>query len=314
MAKFLVSGGAGFIGSHIAQELILKSSRNAEVVVLDNFGEGKESNVPEGCSVIKADITSPGVWDEALQEVDVVFHHAAVASVPYSVEHPSRTFEINTLATFRLAEAALKLKSPPKIVFASSASVYGTPKKNPVNEDAPLDPISPYGASKAAGDVMFRAYHASFGLPVVCPRYFNVYGPRQPRYFFFDFLNKVKNSKRDIEVIGTGRQARDFIFVNDVVNATILCSKKKRAEGLAVNVGTGKGTTVRQIAETFLETLNLADSKRLHYTGKSWKGDIERIDADNRRLKSLGWRQKYSLTEGIRREIEWFEAAYGKLS
>ena len=311
MSRFLVTGGAGFLGSHIAEGLL--SLKNSEVTILDNFWEGKKSNVPKGCKVVKADITSKGIWEKVLEGVDVVFHHAAVASVPYSVAHTRRTFKINTDATFKLAEAALKLKNTPKIVFASSAAVYGPPKKNPVPESAPMNPVSPYGASKAAGDTLLRAYHASLGLPVVCLRYFNVYGPRQPRYFFFDFLTKVKKSKDSIEVIGTGRQARDFVFAKDAVRATILCSRKKRAEGRAVNIGTEKQTTVRQVAETFLELLGLEKSKQLYYTGQSWKGDIEKFYADNSVLKSFGWKQKYTLSQGLKSEIDWFEKTYGKL-
>jgi len=305
--RVLVTGAAGFIGSHLVDRLV---EEGAEVVAIDNLKDGNLSNLAESMDKIefhKVDIRNFESLKEVMNGVEIVFHLAANANVPYSVENPKYDFETNALGTFNVLKLSLDLYIK-KVIYASSAAVYGEPEYTPIDEKHPLNPISPYGASKLAGEKLGFAYYHTYGLPFVSMRIFNTYGPRQPRYVMFDFLKKLRTNPNKLEVLGTGEQVRDYCYVTDVTNAFILAAENENAVGEAFNVAGGNPITIKELAELIVKILGLNRNTKIYYTGKSWKGDIVKLVADISKAKNkLGFRPEVSLEEGIIRLKDWFQ-------
>ncbi|MCK4730984.1 MAG: SDR family NAD(P)-dependent oxidoreductase [Methanophagales archaeon] len=306
--EVLVSGGAGFIASHLVDLLVEKG---ASVTVIDNLKDGKIENLEKSKDKIcfkKVDVRDYEEVEKTIKEreIKIVFHLAANANVPYSVEYPKYDFETNALGTFNVLKSCVD-NDVEKIIYASSAAVYGEPVYVPIDEKHPLNPISPYGASKLAGEKLGFAYYHTYGIPFVSMRIFNTYGPRQPRYVMYDFLKKLKENPKKLEVLGTGEQIRDYCYVTDTANAFILAAENENAVGESFNIAGGNPISINELAELMVRILGLEGSTEIYYTGKSWKGDIVKLVADISKIKKLGFEPKTGLEEGLSKLKEWFQ-------
>ena len=309
----LVTGGAGFIASHLVDLLVEK---DAEVTVIDNLKDGKFENLKKSKDKIcfkKVDVRDFNGLQQVIkeEEIEIIFHLAANANVPYSVKNPKYDFETNTIGTFNALKSCMD-NNVKKIIYASSAAIYGEPVYVPIDEKHPLDPISPYGASKLAGEKLGFAYYHTYGLPFVSTRIFNTYGPRQPRYVMFDLFKKLKKSPNKLEVLGTGEQIRDYCYVFDTVNAFILAAENENAVGKAFNIAGGNPISIKELAELMVKILGLEGYTEIYYTGKSWKGDIVKLIADISKIKNkLGFEPKIKLEEGVLKLKVWWLDIYG---
>jgi UDP-glucose 4-epimerase len=296
----VVTGGAGFIGSHLVERLV---GEGAHVTVLDNFQSGTLKNiasVADSVHVVTGDVRDMESLT-VIADADIVFHLAANASVPLSVENPRYDFETNALGTFNILEASLH-SDVKKIVYASSAAVYGEPVYTPIDENHPLQPISPYGVSKLAGEKAGETFKKVYGLPFAAVRIFNTYGPRQPRYVMYDFIKKLKKTPQILEVLGTGEQIRDYCYVSDMVDVFMAVAEKGDS---IYNAAGGVSTSIKKLAELMVAALS--PDTEICYTGTSWKGDITTLTADITKLKQLGVEPKIPLREGVQKLIQWFE-------
>ena len=306
--RVLVTGAAGFISSHLVDGLVEKEG--AEVVAIDNLKDGDLSNLEQSLDRIefhKVDIRDFEALRNVMDGVEIVFHLAANANVPYSVEDPKYDFESNALGTFNVLKLSLDL-GVEKVIYASSAAVYGEPVYVPIDEKHPLNPISPYGASKLAGERLGFAYYSTYGLKFTALRIFNTYGERQRRYVMYDFLRKLAENPKRLEVLGTGEQVRDFCYVKDCVEAFILAAEKNVAVGDVFNIAGGNPISIRDLAYLMVKMLGLDGQTEIVFTGESWKGDIVNLYADISKIKSkLGFEPKVRLEEGILRLKRWFD-------
>jgi len=305
--KILVTGGAGFIGSWLAEALV---QLGAQVVILDNLCTGKFQNlnpILKSINFVEGDIRNSTLLQRVARDKDYVFHLAATASVPTSVRNPEYDFDVNAKGTFNVLETVYRLGNKTRVIYTSSAAVYGEPIYTPIDEIHPLKPISPYGASKLSGEAYCSAFHQAYGLETVTLRLFNIYGPRQPRYVVHDFLQKLSQDHKILEVLGTGQQVRDFTYVTDAVNAFLLAAQNNQALGQAINIGSGIAVSIKELALLILELQELDHDTSLRFTGVSWKGDVNTFIADiSRANKILGYKPKVSLKEGLLQEIGWF--------
>ncbi len=301
--RILVTGGAGFIGSHVVDRLVALGHR---VTVLDNLQAGKVENlagVRDRITFIRGDLRDQRAVRRAARGAEGVIHIGANASVPHSVEDPRYDFESNAGGTFNLLEAC-RAGGVRRFLYASSAAVYGEPDYTPIDESHPLRPISPYGASKLAGERMGFAYAESYGLSFTAARIFNIYGPRQPRYVMADLVRKLERNPKRLEVLGDGTQVRDPSYVDDCVDALLFLFR--RGKGECYNVAAGRPTTIRHIAEGLVA--RVSPGARIVYTGKSWAGDVKTLIADVRKINRLGWKSKVPLEEGMDRFVEWWSS------
>lgn len=305
--RVLVTGGAGFLASHLVDLIV---ERGAKVTVIDNLKDGKIENLEKSKDKIcfkKIDIRDYEGLREVIkkEEIEIIFHFAANANVPYSVEDPKYDFETNALGTFNVLKNCVD-NNVEKIIYASSAAVYGEPIYTPIDENHPLDPISPYGASKLAGERLGFAYYRTYGLPFVSMRIFNTYGPRQPRYVMFDFLKKLKENPNKLKVLGTGEQIRDYCYVTDTSKAFTLAAGKENAIGKAFNIAGGNPISIKELAQLMIRILGLEGNTEIYYTGKSWRGDIVKLVADISKIKRLGFEPRVRLDEGVLKLKDWF--------
>jgi len=304
--RVLVTGAAGFIGSHLVDRLVEKG---AEVIAVDNLKDGDLSNLAQSLDKIefhKVDIRDPEDLKKVVDGAEVVFHLAANANVPYSVENPKYDFETNALGTFNVLKSSLDFDVE-KIIYASSAAVYGEPVYAPMDEKHPLNPISPYGASKLAGERLGFAYYNTYGLKFTALRIFNTYGERQRRYVMFDFLKKLMENPKRLEVLGTGEQIRDFCYVGDCVNAFILAAENDRAVNKAFNIAGGNPISIKDLAYLMVKVLGLSGKTEIVFTGESWRGDIIKLYADIHEIRNtLNFEPKVGLDDGICRLKKWF--------
>jgi len=300
MSAALVTGGAGFIGSHIAEEL---SRKGFNVRILDNFSTGKKENL-QGikAELIKGDIRDFSTVKKAMKDIDYVFHEGAFVYVTKSIENPILTNEINVNGTLNVLVAA-RDSGCKKLVFASSSSVYGNTGKLPIKETFPLNPASPYAVAKMVGEQYSRVFYENYGLESVCLRYFNVYGPRQDPNSEYaavipKFIHLTKQGKPPV-IFGDGEQTRDFIFVKDVVQANMLSMKFK---GFGIfNVGSGASITINELAEKIGYVLN-NEIKPIH--AESRKGDARNSLSDITNAKKLlGLKPAYSIDSGLKETI-----------
>jgi len=289
----LVTGGAGFIGSHIVDAVC---ERN-EVRVLDTFSSGSPANVAPEAQVIEGDICDSETLTAAMDGVDIVFHKAAMVSVPESVERPQECHAINGTATLNLLEEARANDS--RVVFASSAAIYGHPDSVPIPEDAPKRPASPYGLEKLTSDYYMRIYAERYGVDTVNLRYFNVYGPRQTGGQYSGVISAFLEQARagePITVEGDGEQTRDFVHVDDVVQANLRAATTD-ATGTSYNIGTGSNISIWELAETIQ---NVADTDAEIVHTEPRPGDIEQSEADiSKASEQLGYSPTVTLEDGL---------------
>jgi len=295
--RVLVTGGAGFIGSHLVKALLRAGHF---VRVLDNFSTGSMDNIVDvarDVEIVVGDVRDYSVVEKCVRGVDVVIHLAALIDVAESIERPDLYFEVNVIGTHNIAKACRGVNV---LIFASSSSVYGDPLKIPIPEDHLLSPRSPYAASKAAGEALIQAFSSIYGYRPIILRIFNVYGPKQSRAYagvVIEFIRRVLRREPPI-IYGDGEQTRDFIHISDVIDAIMKAMSIERARGV-FNIGSGKAVTINQLAKLILKTLNREDLKPVYAPPRP--GDIKHSIADiTKSRKILGFEPKISLEEGIK--------------
>ncbi|MDJ1434804.1 NAD-dependent epimerase/dehydratase family protein [Halostagnicola sp. A-GB9-2] len=296
----LITGGAGFIGSHLATELVADN----DVRILDNLTTGERSNIPAEARLIEGNIQENETIEHATENVDVIFHEAALVSVEKSIENPVESHEINATATLNLLEAARNEDA--RSVLASSAAIYGHPKRTPITESDPKEPTSPYGLDKLTLDQYARQYHDLYGLETVALRYFNAYGPGQVAGDYSGVISVFIDqalSGEDITVHGDGEQTRDFVFIDDVVQANRKAAMTD-AVGEAYNIGTGESITIRKLAE-LIQDITDTNSDIVHTDART--GDIDHSEASiSKARKQLDYDPSVSIREGLEQTIEWY--------
>lgn len=313
-SRALVTGAAGFIGSHIAERL---RSMDLEVICLDNFSNGYMENLAamkedKGFKLFRGDILNMKDLAKACKGVDSVIHMAAQSSVARSTEDPVHDFELNTVGTLNVLECARKANIKTAI-FASSSTVYGEAAV-PTSEEHPLQPISNYGASKAATEAYCHSYSSLYGLRTASLRFYNIFGPRSRKGVMFDFLKKLQQDRERLEVLGSGDQAKDYLYIDDVIDATLLVASKGKLTGEAYNVGSGETYTVKELVKRMLEILGLSGETKIFYKGGlSWPGDVQMTLADITKLKKLGFAPKVEFEQGLRAFVDWYQSEYGRI-
>ena len=300
--KVVVTGGAGFIGSNLCGTLL---EQGANVTAFDNLYSGKIDSIKDlmdnGLNFIQEDIRDPAAIEKATKNCTIIFHLAAQTSVPLSMENPKEDCEINVVGTLNVLEAARKAGA--RMVFASSCAVYGNPEKRPTPETYPTHPIAFYGLTKLLGENYCRFYQETYGSEIVMLRIFNVYGPNC-HGAIYDFLNKLRKTPDKLEVLGTGKQSRDFVYVSDMVDMLIKAATSPAASGNTFNVGTGTTTSVAELAKMIVNILGLKNVNISFQGGQAWAGDMDITLADNSKaVKKLQWKPKVSLKEGLKKLI-----------
>ena len=306
--RVLVTGGAGFIGSHLVDKL---AELNKEVTILDNLYTGRMENIEKhrqnkNVHFVKGDIRNFKSVKECVNNVDAVFNLAATISVPLSIKDPLLTNDVNVAGTMNLLKASLD-SNIKRFIQVSSAAIYGDAKTLPVREDFVSKPLSPYAASKLAAEAYAMAFHEAYGLETVCLRYFNVYGPRQmfnPYSGVITIFVSELLHDRPPKIFGDGRQTRDFVFIEDVISASMLALTKKSAVGEAFNISTGKSTTINKLVGTLQKIMGKSDLKPIYEEPRI--GDIRHSCASIEKARSiLGYEPKFSLDKGLKELVKW---------
>ena len=298
--KTLITGGAGFIGSHIVDKLL---TYNYEVTVIDNLSSGLLKNIyhnqdNENFHFIKGDIRDVNLIKEVVKDQDVIFHQAAITNVSYSFKYPEITNDINIKGILNLLKSCLN-SDVKRFIFASSASVYGKKEMLPKKEEMSMDPKSPYAISKAASENYTKLFYEIYGLESIILRYFNVYGPRARKNqgVVSIFIDQLFRNQRPV-IYGDGEQTRDFINIYDVADANFLALSSKNAVGETINIGTGVATSINQILNLLLETMNKKHIKPIYSDQRL--GDVKHGYADIKKARAvLGFNPKIALKKGI---------------
>lgn len=300
--KILVTGGAGFIGSNLTTELI---KRGYDVMVLDNFTTGARENVPASARLFEADIRNLEAIRPAFEGVDYVFHLAALPRIPISIADPVTSHDININGTLNVLLASRDAKVK-KVIYSASSSAYGAQSVMPLTETMLPSPMSPYGLQKYVGEHYCRIFSLHYGLPTVCLRYFNVYGPGMASTgSYVTVISVFLQAKRDnkkLSVIGDGTQTRDFTYVGDVVRANILAMKSDQAKnGEAINIGGNRNYSMNELAEKFGGEIEFLPPR------------LEAHDtlADTAKAQQLlGWKPETDMDEGLAETFKWFEKKF----
>ena len=309
MAEYLVTGGAGFIGSNICQEL---AAQGRSVRVVDNLSTGKLDNLEEvmdRLEFVRADVCDADAMKAAMEGVSYVLHQAAIPSVPRSMKEPLKVNEANVIGTLTVLESARK-QGVKRVVFASSSSVYGDSETLPKREEMPSSPKSPYAVTKAVGEQYCRLYHSAFGVPVVVLRYFNVFGPRQDESSYYagvicKFASALLDG-REVTIYGDGGQSRDFTYISNVVNANLKACTSPSAAGALMNIGAGEETTINELVGILSEIIGV--KARIDHTDPQ-PGDVRHSKADITRARDLlGYQIGVGLREGLEKTVEWYSA------
>lgn len=314
MAKYLVTGGAGFIGCNLARYILAKGH---DVVVLDNFATGKRENLTEilgRITLVEGDIRDRAAVDKALAGVSAVFHEAALGSVPRSVADPVTSHDVNVNGTINVLEAC-RAAGVRRVVFAASSSAYGNQKDSPKHEGMVPMPISPYAASKLSCEAYLRAYAGAFGMETLCLRYFNVFGPHQDPFGAYAavipaFVSRLLKGESPV-VFGDGEQSRDFCFIENVCNANWLAAHAPAqvCDGKAVNIACNRQTSLNQILDQLRKLLNV-DVQATYKEDRA--GDVKHSLADVSLAKAtIGYEPKVYFEEGLTRAIDWYKANLG---
>lgn len=310
MPTSLVTGGAGFIGSHLVNALL---GRGDKVRVLDNFSTGTRENLQDfknKIELITGDLRNPSDLNRAVRDVDFVFHQAAFVSVPQSMKEPDTCFDVNVSGTSMLLSAA-RQAGVKRVVLASSAAVYGDNTNLPLNEDLPVEPLSPYAASKHITEIYARLYTSLYKLDVVALRYFNVFGPFQnPTSDYaavIPIFVKTLLEEEEPVVYGDGQQSRDFIYISDVVQANLLAAESSQAPGQTINICSGEEINLLDL----IATLSGIFGREITPSFKDVRpGDIYRSLGDPALAKNLlGFSPVISLEDGLRKTTAWMKGS-----
>jgi UDP-glucose 4-epimerase len=314
--EILVTGGAGFIGGHLAERFVGDGHDVKVLDTLDHFYSTglKKRNIEVARNLadsgegnyefVKGTIIDTETVTKVVSDADFVFHQAAQAGVRTSVDNPKKAHRINVTGTMNVLEAARK-NSVTRVVSASSSSVYGTPEYLPYDEEHPKTPVSPYGASKVAAEQYVRVYNEVYGLPTVSLRYFTVYGPRmRPNMAFTNFVSRCLHGKAPV-IYGDGQQTRDFTYVKDVTDANETLLKTDAADGKIVNIGSGGRITIEELATVIRDEIN--PNLEIVYDDAR-EGDAEHTHADITKAgKLLDYEPSVSIKKGARRFVEWYQ-------
>lgn len=303
MTSVLVTGGAGFIGSFVAEELIKSGNK---VIVLDDLSVGLKENVPKEAEFIKGSILDNSVLEKAVQKCDKIYHLAVVA-LPVSLENPLKADEVNSTGTLMLLEAARKHGK--QFIYVSSSEVYGDAQTQKMDENHPLNPKTPYAASKLAGEFYVLSYLRTFNLPVSIIRPFNTYGPRHREDSYAcvitQFAQNLSRGKPPV-IFGDGNQSRDYTYVKDTARGIVLCGEKMRT-GEIINIGFEKDFTINEIAQKMIEIHNIK-TEPIYKEPRA--GDVARLCADASKAKRLGFSPEYSLEKGLEEYVRWLGKKY----
>lgn len=303
--RVLVTGGAGFIGSHLVEHLV---AGGAQVTVIDNFCTGRLDYLQP--VLPRIDLTIGDLGDVlrlgrvSLDDYERIFHLAANPYIPPSVDTPAFDFQANLYNTFLLLEALRCTSNPPDLVNVSSAAVYGNPSRLPIRESDSTVPISPYGVSKLAAERYVTVYSQLYGIRATSLRLFSVYGPRQRKQVVYDLLRNLLASPERVEILGDGSQQRDFVYVLDVVQAMMLAATAAPGEGEVYNVASGTTHSIAELAQTWFAVCDLRPE--ISYTGKVRPGDAEKWVVDLSELKKLGFKPQTSLEAGLMAIRDWY--------
>jgi UDP-glucose 4-epimerase len=314
MSNILVTGCAGFIGSHLCETLL---KQNLKIIGLDNIdpyysSEWKENNLKilkkyPNFDFVKGSILDSKLVGNVIKKIDKIYHLAAIPGVRNSIKDPIKYCEVDILGTIKLLDAS-RMADIEKFVFASSSSVYGEVPENelPIKEDRELNPISPYGLAKSQGEEWCKIFERVYGLETVSLRYFTVFGPRQrPDEAFSKFISKIMREE-PIEIYGDGKQTRDFTYVSDIVNGTILSCEKGRG---VYNIGNSKRISVNEMISLIEKVMNKkVKTKRV----EKQLGDVTHTwSSIDKSKRELGYEPKVSIIDGIKRHVEWFRGING---
>ncbi len=307
---YLVTGGAGFIGSNLVDRLL---ARGLHVTAFDNFSTGFEQFLIEAAKnpkfrLVRGDLLDRQALGEAMHGVDFVFHLSANADVRFGTEHPNKDLEQNTIATFNVLEA-MRQNGVRGIAFASTGSIYGEPEIFPTPETAPF-PIqtSLYGASKLAGEGLIQAYCEGFGFKGWIFRFVSILGERYTHGHIFDFFDKLSRDPTRLEVLGDGKQRKSYLYVHDCIDAIFTALDKANGKINIFNLGQPDVIEVKTSARIISETLGMAPE--VYFTGgeRGWIGDSPFILLDIEKITTLGWRPRHSIQEAIVRTTKWLKA------
>ncbi len=308
MSHYLVTGGAGFIGSHLVDSLV---GAGETVRVVDNLSTGKRENLshhePGDFEFVEADLAEPGVAVSAVADVDYVLHIAAIPSVPRSVKDPITSHRANVEATLLLLQAAREA-GVKRLVFASSSSVYGDSPTLPKHEEMPTNPRSPYALQKLIGEQYARLFHSLYGLDTVSLRFFNVFGPRQdpssPYSGVISLFTSALSEGRPPTIHGDGRQTRDFTFVSDVASGVIAAATATGVSGKVINLAPGGRVSINSLFHVLQELIG-SDVTPIY--GPPREGDVRDSQAANHLARDLlGFDAEVTTEEGLRRTVEWY--------
>lgn len=315
--KILITGSEGFIGSHLTEALV-KNGYDVKALILYNFNnslgwlEKIEKKYLDKVDIISGDIRDLGYLIKITKNIDIILNLAALISIPYSYSAPYSNIETNIMGTYNILEAS-KLNKLNKIIMTSTSEVYGTAQKIPIKEDHPINPQSPYAASKSSSDKISMSYFKSYGLPVCILRPFNTFGPRQSlRAIIPSIMTQALSNKKEVKV-GNLNPRRDFTFIDDTVRAFLLALKSKNAIGQEINIGNGFDISIKEYINILKKDFNLdfkikIDNQRLRPT----KSEVFRLLASNQKAKKiLKWKPQYSglkgFKKGLYKTLEWYK-------
>jgi UDP-glucose 4-epimerase len=314
MDKTLVTGGAGFIGSHLTDKLIAKGN---DVVVFDNLSSGDLKNLEhlkdnKKFSFIKGDLLKAEDIEVALRNVSRVYHIAANPEVRLGETNTKTHFEQNIVASYNLLEAMRK-NDVKKIVFTSTSAVYGDAKVIPTSEGYPAMPISTYGASKLAVEGMISSFCHTFGMNGIVFRFANVIGRGSNHGVIIDFIKKLKNNPNELEILGDGTQTKSYIHIDDCIEGMLFGEEKSNVNFELFNLGSEDKITVKELADLVVKGLGLNDVKYKFtggYEGRGWKGDVKFMQLSIEKIKKLGWKPRYNSKEAVEKTVNEVKQLY----